>query len=85
MFPPSSPAPAAPAGPPAEQASGHTAGVAVIVVCILVVLAGLVAVVRWGGLTVEPPHAPAAEVSDPATRRANRRRWGWWPGGTCGT
>ena len=34
---------------------------AVIVVCILVVLAGLVAVVRWGGLTVEPPHAPAAE------------------------
>jgi hypothetical protein len=40
---------------------GHTAGVAVIVVCILVVLAGLVAVVRWGGLMVEPPHAPAAE------------------------
>ena len=34
---------------------------AVIVVCILVVLAGLVATVRWGGLTVEPPHAPAAE------------------------
>jgi hypothetical protein len=34
--------------------------VAVIVVCILVVLAGLVATVRWGGLTVEPPHAPAA-------------------------
>ena len=33
---------------------------AVIVVCILVVLAGLVATVRWGGLTVEPPHAPAA-------------------------
>ncbi|HJW35290.1 MAG TPA: hypothetical protein VJ769_01525, partial [Actinomycetes bacterium] len=33
---------------------------AVIVVCIVVVLAGLVAVVRWGGLTVEPPHAPAA-------------------------
>ena len=32
----------------------------VIAVCILVVLAGLVAVVRWGGLTVEPPRAPAA-------------------------
>jgi hypothetical protein len=34
---------------------------AVIVVCILAVLAGLVAVVRWGGLTVEPPRAPAEE------------------------
>jgi hypothetical protein len=45
--------------------SGHTAGVAVIVVCILVVLAGLVAVVRWGGLTVEPPHAPVAGGADP--------------------
>ena len=43
-----------------SKPSGHTAGVAVIVVCILVVLAGLVATVRWGGLTVEPPHAPAA-------------------------
>ena len=49
----------------AEQAEGHTAGVAVIVVCILVVLAGLVAVVRWGGLMVEPPHAPAAEAASP--------------------
>jgi hypothetical protein len=39
--------------------------VAVIVVCVLVVLAGLVAVVRWGGLTVEPPHAPAAEAAAP--------------------
>jgi hypothetical protein len=38
---------------------------AVIVVCILVVLAGLVAVVRWGGLTVEPPHAPAEEAAAP--------------------
>jgi hypothetical protein len=33
--------------------------VAVIGVCALVLLAGLAAVVRWGGLTVEPPHAPA--------------------------
>ena len=66
-----------------SKPSGHTAGVAVIVVCILVVLAGLVAVVRWGGLTVEPPHAPAAE--DGRLRRASRRRWGWWSGGTCGT
>jgi hypothetical protein len=39
--------------------------VAVIVVCILVVLAGLAAVVRWGGLMVEPPHAPAAEETAP--------------------
>jgi len=48
-----------------SKPSGHTARVAVIVVCILVVLAGLVAVVRWGGLTVEPPHAPLAEGADP--------------------
>jgi hypothetical protein len=33
--------------------------VAVIGVCVLAVLAGLVAVVRWGGLPVEPPAAPA--------------------------
>jgi hypothetical protein len=39
--------------------------VAVIVVCILVVLAGLVATVRWGGLTVQPPHAPAPEGAGP--------------------
>jgi hypothetical protein len=37
---------------------GHTAGVVVIGVCVMVVLAGLVAVVRWGGLTVEPPRTP---------------------------
>jgi hypothetical protein len=37
--------------------------VAVIAVCVVLVLAGLAAVVRWGGLTVEPPHAP-----DPAGR-----------------
>ena len=30
----------------------------VIGVCVVVVLAGLVAVVRWGGLTVEPPRTP---------------------------
>jgi hypothetical protein len=39
----------------------------VIGICILLVLAGLVAVVRWGGLTVEPPHAPErAGPADPA-------------------
>jgi hypothetical protein len=31
----------------------------VIVVCIVLVLFGLVAVVRWGGLAVEPPPTPA--------------------------
>jgi hypothetical protein len=40
---------------------GHTAPVAVIAVCVVLVVAGLVAVVRWGGLTVEPPHAPDPE------------------------
>jgi hypothetical protein len=35
--------------------------VAVIAVCVVLVLAGLAAVVRWGGLTVEPPHAPVPE------------------------
>ena len=41
-----------------SKRSGHTAGVVVIGVCVVVVLAGLVAVVRWGGLTVEPPRPP---------------------------
>jgi hypothetical protein len=43
--------------------------VAVIAVCVVLVLAGLAAVVRWGGLTVEPPHAPQPEArgaDDPA-------------------
>ena len=43
---------------------------AVIGVCVLAVLAGLVAVVRWGGLTVEPPpaptRAPSGDPGDPA-------------------
>ena len=39
----------------------------VIGVCVLLVLAGLAAVVRWGGLTVEPPRAPErAGSGDPA-------------------
>jgi hypothetical protein len=32
-----------------------------ILACLVLVLAGLVAVVRWGGLTVEPPAAPALD------------------------
>jgi hypothetical protein len=39
--------------------------VAVIAVCVVLVLAGLAAVVRWGGLTVEPPHAPAPGPGGP--------------------
>ena len=38
---------------------------AVIVVCIALVLAGLVAVVRWGGLAVEPPPVPAQDAPGP--------------------
>jgi hypothetical protein len=38
----------------------------VIVVCIVLVLAGLVAAVRWGGLTVQPQPPPAAEAADPS-------------------
>lgn len=36
-----------------------------IVVCIGLVLVGLVAVVRWGGLPVEPPPLPAQEPAGP--------------------
>jgi hypothetical protein len=39
--------------------------VAVIVVCILAVLAGLVATVRWGGLTVRTPHVARPEGAGP--------------------
>jgi hypothetical protein len=41
---------------------------AVIVVCILLVLAGLVAVVRWGSLTVEPPPAPGLDPAGQTKR-----------------
>jgi hypothetical protein len=37
----------------------------VIVVCLVLVLAGLVAVVRWGALAVEPPPAPGPDLADP--------------------
>jgi hypothetical protein len=54
--------------------------VAVIGVCILVVLTGLVATVRWGGLTVQPPHAPApagAGPDDPPPVELVVRRFVW--------
>src|SRR6266545_6034033 len=37
----------------------------VIVVCIVLVFVGLVAVVRWGGLAVEPPPTPAQDAPGP--------------------
>src|SRR5215218_7531011 len=37
----------------------------VIVVCIVLVLVGLVAVVRWGGLAVEPPPVPGPDGAGP--------------------
>jgi hypothetical protein len=35
---------------------------AVIIFCVMLVLVGLVAVVRWGGLAVEPPPVPAPDA-----------------------
>jgi hypothetical protein len=54
--------------------------VAVIGVCILLVVAGLVATVRWGGLTVQPPPAPAPEGAgedDPPPVGLVVRRFVW--------
>jgi hypothetical protein len=53
----------------------------VIVVCIVLVLAGLVAAVRWGGLTVEPPLPPApdaAGLADRAPMGLVARRYLWY-------
>jgi hypothetical protein len=52
----------------------------VIVVCIALVLAGLIAVVRWGGLAVEPPPTPApaapgSTVPPPASLVVRRYLW----------
>jgi hypothetical protein len=42
----------------------HTGAVmAVVVVCVLLVLAGIVAVIRWGGLAVQPPPALAGDAA----------------------
>jgi hypothetical protein len=53
----------------------------VIVVCIALVLAGLVAVVRWGGLAVEPPPTPAQDApgsTDPPPVSLVVRRYLWY-------
>jgi hypothetical protein len=52
----------------------------VIVVCILLVLVGLAAVVRWGGLPVEPPPTPApaapgSTVPPPVSLVVRRYLW----------
>jgi hypothetical protein len=53
----------------------------VIVVCIVLVLAGLVAVVRWGGLAVEPPPTPEPAAAGPTDAPAVGlvvRRYLWY-------
>jgi hypothetical protein len=53
----------------------------VIVVCVMLVLAGLVAVVRWGGLPVEPPPTPAPDApgsTDPPPVSLVVRRYLWY-------
>src|SRR5215213_9610199 len=53
----------------------------VIVVCIVLVLVGLVAVVRWGGLAVEPPPTPAPAApgsTDPPPVSLVVRRYLWY-------
>jgi hypothetical protein len=51
----------------------------VIVGCIVLVLAGLAAVVRWGGLAVEPPPTPAGvDSTDPPPVGLVARRYLWY-------
>jgi hypothetical protein len=53
----------------------------VIVVCIVLVLFGLVAVVRWGGLAVEPPSTPGPDgtgPTDPPPVSLVVRRYLWY-------
>jgi len=40
----------------------------VIVVCIVLVVVGLLAIVRWGGLAVQPPPTPTEDETDPTDR-----------------
>jgi hypothetical protein len=54
---------------------------AVIILCIALVLVGLVALVRWGGLVVEPPPVPASDgagPTDPPPVSLVVRRYLWY-------
>jgi hypothetical protein len=54
---------------------------AVIILCIALVLVGLVAVVRWGGLAVEPPSTPGPDgtgPTDPPPVSLVVRRYLWY-------
>ena len=54
---------------------------AVIILCIALVLVGLIAVVRWGGLAVEPPPRPAQAApspTDPPPVTLVVRRYLWY-------
>jgi hypothetical protein len=54
---------------------------AVIILCVALVLAGLVALVRWGGLAVEPPPTPAPAApgpTDPPPVSLVVRRYLWY-------
>jgi hypothetical protein len=44
----------------------------VIVGCTVLVVVGLLAIVRWGGLAVQPPPAPADDDTIPAARPPGR-------------
>jgi hypothetical protein len=41
---------------------------AVIIFCVVLVLVGLIAAVRWGGLTVQPPPPPTQVAAGPPNR-----------------
>jgi hypothetical protein len=54
---------------------------AVIILCIVLVLVGLLALVRWGGLAVEPPPTPAQAApgaTDPPPVSLVVRRYLWY-------
>jgi hypothetical protein len=49
------------------------ADMAVVLICVLLVLAGIVAVVRWGDLAVQPPPALAGAAERPTVGQVLRR------------
>jgi hypothetical protein len=65
--------------PQLTKLTGHTAGMVVVGVCVVLVLAGLAAVARWGGLTVDPPDPadPGNPMADPPPVGLVVRRYLW--------